>query len=64
MSDPGGQLPCLSCRHPQAAQARREVIEIYMAVRQGRTPPPPATPGVLPDACCRRRKPEIEAMVA
>jgi hypothetical protein len=55
-------LPCLAC--DQGARARREIIAAFLAVRAGRTPPRSSTTGDLPDACCRRREADVDAMVA
>jgi hypothetical protein len=57
----GGQLtmtpdkfPCFKCEHSDAWQARKEVIDVILALMHGDTPPAQRN-GDLPDACCRRR---------
>jgi hypothetical protein len=60
---PAHALPCASCRHPQAAAALREVLNVYMAARRGE---PDLTGSTLPRACCQRlvQRPDIRAMIA
>jgi hypothetical protein len=56
------ELPCMQCDEPSAADARREIIKGYLAIRDGRDPPsdfmrrdPP-----LPLNCCRRKLHVVE----
>jgi hypothetical protein len=56
-------IPCVSCEHPQAAAALREILNVYVAARRGE---PDLTGSTLPRACCQRllRCPDVQAMIA
>jgi hypothetical protein len=60
---PAQVIPCAGCRHPQAAAALREVLNVYMAARRGE---PPQTGSTLPRACCQWlvRRPDPRALIA
>src|SRR5262249_2350630 len=60
---PADVLPCTSCRHPQAAAALREVLNVYMAACRGE---PHQTGSTLPRACCQwvLQRPDPRAMIA
>jgi hypothetical protein len=60
---PAHVIPCTGCRHPQAAAALREVLNVYMAARRGE---PHQTGSTLPRACCQWlvRRPDARAMIA
>jgi hypothetical protein len=60
------ELPCLSCNHPDAWRALKEVANTYVASRKGELPSCRSPMGVLPPSCCRRtmlRPPPIEALI-
>ena len=50
----GSGLPCMLCAHPQAAIARQEISDVWVAAMQGDGPRRPSLIGSLPRACCRR----------
>jgi hypothetical protein len=56
-------IPCTSCRHPQAAAALREVLDVYVAACRGE---PHQTGSTIPRACCQwsLRRPDIRALIA
>jgi hypothetical protein len=60
---PAHAIPCTSCRHPQAAAALREVLNVYMAACRGE---PHRTGSTLPRACCQwvLQRPDPRAMIA
>jgi hypothetical protein len=58
------ELPCLSCNHPDAWRALKEVAATYVRGRRGEVIR--SASGVLPASCCRRApaRLDVRAMIA
>jgi hypothetical protein len=63
MTVPGGAgaLPCMLCSHPQAALARQEIADTFIANQLGDGSRRAAPNGVLPRGCCRRNLTTLSA---
>ena len=54
------EIPCCRCDHPDAADARFEIIQALKALKRGELLPRPFDIDDLPLTCCRR-KPRLVA---
>jgi hypothetical protein len=55
------EFPCFKCEHPEAWRARKEVIDVVLALMHGDTPSAPRNGDGLPGTCCRRKAPPVSS---